>query len=140
MKKFFVILSLALFFTGLIHLEVNAQGQGINFLVLENSQLRFKRVFLYGIPQREETPFFGEEFTVKVDGEIWTIQKDGLIVSPYGKTIIPAGATVEITSAEGLTFLPELTRPWADSLYDLFEVKRVSLPKPNFFLQKEEII
>ena len=105
----------------------------INFVVSQDSEIVFKKVFLYGMPQ-EGTPFYGDKFTIKVEGETWTIEKDGQLISSSGNTIIPEGANIQIISKEGLTFLPEMLKSWANSIYDLFEVKEIPV------LQKEATI
>ena len=81
-------------------------------------------VFLYGQPTKEnyyKGEFYADFISVEINGETWGITPDGLVVSPQGESIIPAGSEITILNTKGVEHLPELTRSWVNNLYNLIE-------------------
>lgn len=133
MKKFVVCLSIIILMGSVFVSSVHAQPQlnqkkEINFTVTEDCEIIFIHTFIYGIPEKNEIPFFGEKYVILINGQQWSMLKDGRIVSPNGSTKIKKGSEVKILCEEQLGFLKTFARQWAKSLYTVFEIRPVSHP------------
>ena len=143
MKKFIVCLSIIILMGSVFVSPVLAQRQvnekeEINFTVTKDSEIVFIRTFIYGIPEKNHTPFYGEKYVILINGQQWSMLKDGRIVSPNGSTKIQKGSEVKILCEEQLGFLKTFARQWAKSLYTVFEIRPVS--HPIIFPPQEKIV
>ncbi len=88
------------------------------FTIPVNSQLFLNPVFFW---EEEKQEFYSDFIAVEVQDHQWNITESGLVISPEGESIIPAGSEVKIINVEGIEHLPQLTRSWVNNLYNLIE-------------------